>query len=297
MHRYSLHKTALIAISSLFIMLQVSCIEAAGETSFGDKVLQARVSAEGGTADVTAQNELVVTTTDNEGEGSLRQAILNANSSTGPDIITFSAEDGPFGEPRVIVLSEELPPLQGKITIDGYIPGQLWKASGVTISGTGKHGVFRIPSSSFATVSSLTITEGWAENGGGIINEGTLIVKGVTFTNNKADRDGGAIANLGGTLNVINSTFAGNRAVGRGGGIAVLGGAATVTNSTFSDNGAALGGGLFSSAHLLLRNTILANSERGGDCVSMGTLDPASTRNLIEINIDCGASAERWAMV
>jgi hypothetical protein len=120
------------------------------------------------------------------------------------------------------------------------------------------------------------------------VNEGTLLVKGVTFIGNKAEKDGGAIVNLGGTLKIINSTFSGNSAALRGGGLAVPGGTATVTNSTFSENGAALGGGLFSAAHLLLNNTILANSKRGGDCASLGTFDSASTRNLIEINGDCG---------
>ncbi len=234
-------------------------------------------------------NDFAVTTTNDEGEGSLRQAILNANALDGSDTsITFDTTAGPFATPRTIALASELPALTGKVTIDGYIEGRLWLPSGVTVSGGSQQRVFNVAPGAKVTISSLTIAGCLAGNGGGIANRGELVVKGVTFTGNVAVHDGGALANLGGTVTVINSTFANNTAGDSGGGLSNIGGKATVTNCTFSGNKAKNGGALFSSGTLLLRNTILANSDGGADCMVTGALDPASTNNLIEANDGCG---------
>ena len=45
---------------------------------------------------------------------------------------------------------------------------------------------------------------------------------------------------------------------------------------------------MYSDDTLLVRNTILANSVDGPDCVATGNLDPASKHNLIEVNRGCG---------
>lgn len=234
------------------------------------------------------QNDFAVTTTNDAGEGSLRQAILNANALEGPDTVVFDATEGPFAEPQTIVLASPLPELLDGLTIDGYIEGQLWKAVGVTIRGNEGYPVLRVPAGAAVSVQSLTVAHGRAEQGGGIANEGRLVVKGVTFLGNRAARRGGAVANLGGTLTVINSTFVDNHAGKGGGGLANVGGSTTVTNCTFSENEAPRGGGLFNRGKLLLRNTILANSIGGSDCYSRGSIDSASTHNLIESNRGCG---------
>src|SRR5262249_31143265 len=56
-----------------------------------------------------------VTTAANGGAGSLRQAILDANSTPGADIITFSIGSGG----KVISLSKALPAITETVTIDG----------------------------------------------------------------------------------------------------------------------------------------------------------------------------------
>jgi len=232
--------------------------------------------------------ELMVTNTSDDGAGSLRQAIHQANTHSGPVVIRFDAVEGPFTAPQEITLKRSLPPLRGELTIDGYIEDSLWKATGVTISGNNEHAVFTITAGSRVALNSLTIARGLANRGGGITSHGELIIKGVTFAGNSAVRDGGALANLGGTITIINSTFIANHAADTGGAIANLDGAATVTNCTFSGNAASKGGALFSAGTLLLRNTILANSEGTVDCVVDGILDPASTHNLIETHTGCG---------
>jgi len=234
------------------------------------------------------QNDFTVTTKDDAGEGSLRQAIMNANALEGPDTITFDSTIGPFATPQTIELSRELPYLVDEVAIDGYVEGRLWKPCGVTVSGGGNFRVFTVASGAKLSISSLTVANGKGSDGGGILNRGELVVRSMTFMDNDALYDGGGLLNLGGTVTVINSTFVNNKAGNMGGGLADHLGKATVTNCTFSGNAAEKGGALFSSGTMLLRNTILANSDAGGDCVALGTLDPASTNNLIQANQGCG---------
>jgi CSLREA domain-containing protein len=244
---------------------------------------------EGSSSSVTIpRNDFAVTTTGDEGEGSLRQALLNAIELEGPNTVTFDTTTGPFATKQAIVLSRDLPDLAGRLTIDGGIEGGLWKATGVTVSGGGRGRVFHVPPGAHVTIRSLTVADGRARNGGGIASAGELIVKGVTFVHNVARRAGGALLNQGGRVTVINSTFVENSARKSGGGLASREGTATVTNCTFSDNAAPVGGGLYSDGGLLMRNTIVANSRGASDCVSRGSFDAAGTHNLIEANDGCG---------
>ena len=237
----------------------------------------------------TSQHDFMVTTAADAGEGSLRQAILNANATAGADTIIFDSKIGPFGAPQTILLARPLPDMSGEVTIDGYVENRLWKPSGVTVSGNNKLRVFTVASDAKVTIRYLTVAKGRSETGGGIANRGDLVIESVTFNGNIATENGGGVANLGGTLAVVNSTFVDNHAGNTGGGVADTGGTTMVTNCTFSGNAAGKGGGLFSSGTLLVRNTILANSNGAADCVAAGVLvDPAGTNNLIEMNEGCG---------
>ncbi len=230
---------------------------------------------------------MIVTNTDDAGDGSLRAAIDTANELAEPTLIRFDSVPGPFADPQVITLDSPLPDITGTLTIDGYIDDQLWRATGVTVSGTEEHRVFTVASDAQLTLRSLTVADGRASEGAGILNRGTLVVSGVTLMNNTADGAGGGLANAGGTTTVINSTFTRNGA-DVGGGLANLDGRVSVVNATFSENTADEGGGLFNRADILVANTILANSSDGADCVSTGDFDSDSTNNLIEEHSGCG---------
>src|SRR5580658_4186692 len=113
--------------------------------------------------------------------------------------------------------------------------------------------------------------------GGGIENGGALTVTNSTIAGNAAGPDGGGIDNEPtSTLTVINSTISGNSTSINGGGI-VNTGALTVTNSTIAENAVVeeggLGGGILIEAGGTgtLKNTIVADSRSGGNCVSVGT--------------------------
>jgi hypothetical protein len=112
-------------------------------------------------------------------------------------------------------------------------------------------------------------------SGGGISNipGQTLTVTNTTINNNGALADGGGISNNG-NLVVTNSTLTGNSVVGgggAGGGIS-NGGNLAVTNSTLSGNSAVFGGsGIHNfQATAQIGNTILAAGESGGTILNDG---------------------------
>jgi CSLREA domain-containing protein len=144
---------------------------------------------------------------------------------------------------------------------------------------------------------STFITNRAVGEGGAIFNRGdTLNVSNSTFDRNFTTGSvggGGAIGNEGGTANVANSTFSGNYTAGGKGGGAIYNytfAYLNVTNSTLSGNyissGAGTGGGIHydttsTSDRMTLKNTIIANSTSGGDCVGTAK-SPDSVNNLIE---------------
>jgi len=70
-----------------------------------------------GTAGVAEAATFTVTNTADEGSGSLRQAIDEANLAAGADTIAFNI---PGAGPHTITLRSDLPNLNGTTTIDGY---------------------------------------------------------------------------------------------------------------------------------------------------------------------------------
>jgi hypothetical protein len=180
-----------------------------------------------------------VINTNDSGEGSLRQAILDANASSGvADTIDFA----PSVSGQTITLSSELPAVTdgAGLTIDGG-------SADITLSGNNAVRVFVVASGAGLTLNDLTVANGRAFGGGGIFNDG-------------------------GTLEVNNSTISGNSAHDNNGGIGNTG-TATVSNSTISGNSANNGGGILTSGGTAtLKNTIVANNE-GGNCAALTLTD------------------------
>src|SRR5439155_7928588 len=157
-----------------------------------------------------------VTTTNNSGPGSLRQAILDANSCPGTNTIEFS----PSAYGTILLTSGEL-----LITDHLFIHGP--GATNVAVDGNVTSRVFHIGSNTLATIAGVTITNGSANafgavvSGGGIFNENaTLTVSNCTVSGNHADTGGGLFnsATAGSAhLLIVNSTVSGNGAVVGGG--------------------------------------------------------------------------------
>ena len=135
------------------------------------------------------------------------------------------------------------------------------------------------------TLNSSKLNNNSSPKGGAIWNSALSYINNSEISNNSSTRDGGAIYANGNTLTVTNSTITGNSAAGNGGGVFVQrdSGSATLKHVTVANNSAANGGGVYREARatLNLRNSIVAGSTSGGDCV--GGLD-GNVNNLIQDN-------------
>ncbi|MCE5252339.1 InlB B-repeat-containing protein [bacterium] len=181
-----------------------------------------------------------VMNTDDSGTGSLRQAILTANSG---ETILFDA-----GVMGTITLTSGQLAINKKLTIHG--PG----IDDLTISGNNTSRIFFIGPNGDVTINLMTITNGNAgiNAGGGIWSQGKLTLSACVVSGNTTDNNFGAgICNSDGDLMVENCTISSNNAgttSGYGGGIYVRSGSALITNSTISGNSAYKGGALYNTA-------------------------------------------------
>lgn len=120
--------------------------------------------------------------------------------------------------------------------------------------------------------------------GGAIYNDNndgaTLSIDHSTIADNTAGIDGGGIDNNG-TLVVSNSTFHGNHSDNRGGAIDAWSGSLTISHSTLAGNSADGGsGGIHVSSSVTLSHTIVA-SNTGGNCGDGGGALTDSGGNLL----------------
>ena len=151
-------------------------------------------------------------------------------------------------------------------------------------------GGIRNASTALLTLTDTTVSNNWAQVGGGIWNNGTLKVTGSTFSENSAGvgisttvvLEGGAIYAGSGqsTSSISNSTFFNNGAKTDGAAIA-NGGAMDVTHSTFAGNSTEGGTGAAVTAlanTLTLKASILANAPE--NCSFVGGLLLSGGHNL-----------------
>ena len=232
-----------------------------------------------------------VTNNNDSGAGSLRQAILDANTAADDDIIEFA----PSMSGQTIRLTggklEIFHPLTinglgaESLTLDGNDQStviDVWARtaiSGITI--TGGDGVYggAISNNNDLTVSNSTFRDNVGAVGGGISSVGNLTVSNSTFSNNTATGiGGGGIAAING-LTISDSTFSNNTAAsGFGGGVNIgFLYTGTITNSVFSGNSAYAGGGIYSDGDpglIITNSTVSGNSgvTQGGGIYSRETM-------------------------
>ncbi|MEO8115475.1 MAG: hypothetical protein ABI655_13900, partial [Phenylobacterium sp.] len=196
-----------------------------------------------------------VSNTNDAGDGSLRQAILDANQNGGADNIAFSLSSG-----AVITLASDLPQITDDVTINSG------RVAGITVDGADLYRVFWAASGNIA-INDLTVANGLAQGGGGgggsggfqgaggggaglggglfVDQAAAVTLRGVTFADNHASGGDGHDPNgqLGGGggggmgADGLGGDF---DAGGRGGG---PDGGAGGDAATLSENGGAFSGG------------------------------------------------------
>lgn len=202
---------------------------------------------------------ITVTNLNDNGNGSLRQAITNAGPG---DTINFAANLAG----GTLTLTSGALDITSNVIIEGDIDGN--GTPDITISGGGSSGVFDVVGGT-STLDGLVLTGGQAVYGGGVyIDSGaSLTVKDSTLQGNNASSLGGGIyARSGAALTVMNSTVSGNTATNDGGGIEA-GGTVTLVNSTVSDNSALRGAGIAAST---ASTTTVTNSTISGNTATNG---------------------------
>lgn len=239
-----------------------------------------------------------VTTTNDSGPGSLRDAIVAANATPEADVIVFDPAGPP---PRVIALSSALPALTGILSILNDRPGdQPITVQRSAASGTPEFRIFEVrdltPDGGINPVtlvlSGLTISNGLEEYwGAGIFADSSNVtIRRCTITGNFTRGSGGGISNFDSTLDIIDSSISNNIARSSGGGIDVEGGIrTTLINCSVSDNVTTqAGGGIYntdfiavnSPGELRLKNcTFSGNSARYGG----GIYNVVDNRALVSI--------------
>ncbi len=196
-----------------------------------------------------ASASFTVTNTNDSGAGSLRQAVLDANSNPGTDVIVFDSTV--FSTPRTINLTTGELVISDSVTIQG--PGANLLTVQRDFNAATNFRVFNIQSRGLTvSISGMTISNGNAvgTSGGGINCQSNLTLTNVHVTGNQASIGGGVALDFAdGTF--ASCTFSGNIAGTQGGGIEFEsdgGRTLGLTNSTVSGNtanGSGAGGGIF----------------------------------------------------
>jgi hypothetical protein len=207
---------------------------------------------------------ILVTNTNDNGAGSLRDAITQANLNGGDDIVLQTPQVVGKGIAMVplagtITLNTELPTIGDRVTIWGSTPDKL-TVTRSSAQGTPQFSIFTIGANSRVGIDGLSITGGdTTGNGGGIDDGGTLTVSDCWVYDNTAALDGGGIYGGGDSLTVDNCQVYLNQ--GRLGG-GILGGTMlTVTNGTdIFANAASEGGGVYCQSANIDTTEIFGNT-------------------------------------
>lgn len=199
-----------------------------------------------------------VTNVNDSGAGSLRQAVLDANSAAGADTIEFAIH-----APATIILTSGELSVTTTMTINGD------RIYPTTISGNNVSRVFNGSAPSVLTLNYLNITGGLVNlqvglsNGGGIHSFGVLNINNCAIYGNTAmNGTGGGVYN-GGDLVMFNSTVSGNTATISGGGIETdfQSSIMQIRESTIAFNTSGTGGGVHNGqSSVSVRNSIIAQN-------------------------------------
>jgi beta-glucanase (GH16 family) len=206
--------------------------------------------------------EMTVTSTADDGRGSLRKALgtVCVNGT-----VRFSSA---LAGQTITMLSAPLT-LGKNVTIDAS------DAPGLTVGGNSTDRVFIVNAGTTATVKAMTIANGYGwQLAGGILNNGSLTLDHTTVTQNVIATNAGDFWQGGGgiyngewaTLNLIDSSVTNNHAGWSGGGIySYFNTTTTILRSTISGNVSNdVGGGIRSLGNMTITNSKISGNTATG---------------------------------
>jgi len=216
---------------------------------------------------------------------SLREAIIAANATAGPDVIVVP----PGTYVRTIAGTAEELAADGDLDITDDVDIIGSGAFSTIIEGndtaSGER-VFDVQPGAVLTMSGVTISRGFAStggnDGGGISADGTLVLRNAIVTGNHADDFGGGIDNDSDGISLLqNSLVVGNDVDDEGGGLG-LDGPMTISNVTVGGNSADTeGGGVSSFAENTFTNvTISGNTTLGPGGGYINSNSPDTMNNV-----------------
>ncbi|HEX5220507.1 MAG TPA: phosphatidylinositol-specific phospholipase C domain-containing protein [Verrucomicrobiae bacterium] len=212
--------------------------------------------------------DLLVSNTNNAGPGSLRQAVLEANTpSVNSASFTNAYADIRFapalsGQTITLTSGQLLSSLRTRILATNL-------PAGIQISGNDASRILEVASNNWVVLDSLTIKEGRVtggipNSGGGVLSFGNLIMNRCTLSTNRSDISGGGLfVSASGSATLNECTLMGNQSLNSVGGAISSSGKLTLNQCTVSGNSAgANGGGIVSSFGTLTLNhcTVSSNS-------------------------------------
>lgn len=224
---------------------------------------------------------IIVSNTNDNGPGSLRQALVEANDG---DTIDATGVSGTITLTSGQLLVDKSVTINGAgaevLALDGNAISRVFEIVGgaktVSISGVtirngqgGNGGGIENATTVTLTIINSTLSGNAAGLGGGVFNSGTLTIINSTFSNNMASQGGGIYNPGSGMLTITNSTFSGNAAPVAGGASFNVG-TLQIANTTLSDNSSPLGGGVFNIGTLQIGNTILNAGASGANIANNG---------------------------
>jgi hypothetical protein len=234
---------------------------------------------------VPSPQTFTVTNENDSGPGSLRQAILQANSSLGADTVEFD----PNGFQYRILLRSALPIIIDDLTIDG---GDNLSPQ-VSISGGSAVRAMQVSVCATVNLIAVRIHHGEAETGAGVFNEGVLDLVGCWVEQNSTawGSDGGGIYNAG-TLTFENGGLSSN--FGEYGGGIYNAGTATITDVSISLHDFPAtdeGGAIYNTGELTVNNCDITrniaytgggaiSNKEGGDATIEGTAFTGNSANF-----------------
>jgi hypothetical protein len=223
-----------------------------GIASLSVAVLPAPVAA--------ATTAFVVTNCNSAGPGSLAAEVALANAGT--NTVTFASALSSCASHTII--------LSGTVTINNNITITGPGAGVLAVSGNHAFTVFSVTSGAktAATISGLTIENGFAADGGGITNLGSLQLTNDVISGNATQSGANGSGSTTVTINATSSTLnVGGGNGGDGGGI-FSAGSLVLTNDTIASNSTGSGGNgptEFTATIVGNNNTIFQDAGDGGD--------------------------------